>query len=54
MNWIIWTCGWMLSCTIAEYIDSKRRQITGNPEPDGATAGFLMLIIWIIGMVKFA
>lgn len=54
MEWIVWTCGWMLTCVIVEYIDAKRRQLTGEPQSADLLMGFIKLMIWVIGMVRTA
>ena len=50
MNWIIWTCGWALTVDVCEYLASKHRD---KKEAENGFYAFVMLAIWVVGMIKF-
>jgi hypothetical protein len=64
MEWILWMCLWPLTAAVIEYLDGlKKRLAPGiivNPREKrlerraSAAWGFIVLVIWVMGAIKFA
>lgn len=59
MTWIVWTCGWLLTVELLYLLQAIEHKIwrdkpTASKDEGGeAVLGFVVVVVWIAGMIKF-